>query len=175
MGSFIFNLMFMHTLRPMQAEDLPDIMTIQREVYSDELQETPEVIAQRLAQTPDLALVAEDAQGICGYLFSYRSRRGAITPLDGLFIEPANSDCLYLHDLAVAPRAAQRGIGPSLVKRKLKIARQAGLAHCSLVSVQKSSSFWQRLGFQEQRSINSQQAAVLKSYGVPAVYMLKTL
>ena len=165
----------MHTLRLMRADDLPEIMDIQLAIYSDELQETAEIVAQRLAQVPDLALIAEDTQGICGYLFSYRSRRGAITPLDGEFVEPAHSDCLYLHDLGVAPRALKRGIGPSLVKHKLKIARKAGLQHCSLVSVQDSASFWQRLGFQTHDTLNPQQAAALDSYRVPAVYMQKAL
>ena len=165
----------MHTLRLMRTDDLPQIMDIQLDVYSDALQETPEIIAQRLAQVPDLALVAEDQQGICGYLFSYRSQRGAITPLDGLFVEPEHSDCLYLKELAVAPRALKRGIGPSLVKHKLALARQAGLRHCSLVSVQDSAAFWQHLGFQTHNSISQQQATALESYGVPAVYMQKTL
>lgn len=165
----------MHTLRLMHPNDLPEIMDIQLEIYSDALQESADIVAERLAQVPDLALVAEDAQGICGYLFSYRSQRGAITPLDGLFVEPSDSDCLYLHDLGVAPRALKRGIGPSLVKHKLHIARKAGLQHCSLVSVQDSASFWQRLGFQTQNTMNSLQRAALSSYGVPAVYMQKTL
>ena len=63
----------MHTLRLMHPDDLPEIMDIQLKVYDDALQETAEVIAQRLAQVPDLAIVAQDSQGICGYLFSYRS------------------------------------------------------------------------------------------------------
>ena len=103
----------MHTLRLMHTDALPEIMDIQLVVYNDALQETAEIIAQRLAQVPDLALVAEDAQGICGYLFSYRSQRGAITPLDGEFGEPEHSDCWYLHDLAVAPRALKRGMAPA--------------------------------------------------------------
>ena len=164
----------MHTLRLMHAEDLPEIMDIQLEIYSDELQESPETVAQRLAQVPDLAIVAEDQHGICGYLFSYRSQRGAITPLDGAFVEPTHSDCLYLHDLGVAPRAGKRGIGPSLVKHKLQIARQAGLQHCGLVSVQDSAPFWQRMGFQTQRVINKQQARALNTYG-DAVYMQRSL
>ena len=164
----------MHTLRLMQAEDLPEIMDIQLEIYSDELQEHPETVAQRLAQVPDLAIVAEDKHGICGYLFSYRSQRGAITPLDGAFVEPTYSDCLYLHDLGVAPRAFKRGIGPSLVKHKLQIARQAGLQHCSLVSVQDSARFWQRMGFQTQSIVNKQQARALNTYG-DAGYMQSSL
>lgn len=165
----------MHTLRLMHPDDLPEILDIQLKVYDDALQETAEVIAQRLAQVPDLAIVAQDSQGICGYLFSYRSQQGVVTPLDGEFVEPPSSDCLYLHDLAVAPRALRRGIGPSLVKHKLRIARQAGLQHCSLVSVQDSAPFWQRLGFTTQKTTHPQHIAALASYGVPAVYMQRRL
>ena len=165
----------MPTLRLMHADDLPEIMDIQLKIYSDALQESPETVAQRLAQVPDLALVAEDKQGICGYLISYRSQRGTITALDGLFAEPEHSDCLYLHDLGIAPRALKRGIGQSLVKHKFNMARKLGLRHCSLVSVQDSASFWQRLGFKKQKPNHPQHIAALASYGVPAVYMQKTL
>lgn len=165
----------MYKLRLMRTHDLPEIMDIQQQVYSEALQETADIIAQRLAQVPDLAIVAEDQQGICGYLFSYRSTLGKITPLDGVFVEPEQSDCLYLHDLAVAPRALKRGIGPSLVKHKLEIAQKAGLQHCSLVSVQESSAFWQRLGFRTANTNSPQQTAALASYHVPAVYMQRTL
>ncbi|QEY60333.1 GNAT family N-acetyltransferase [Pseudomonas sp. C27(2019)] len=159
----------------MRTDDLVAIMDIQLDVYPDVLQEAPGIVAQRFAQAPDLALVAEDKRGICGYLFSYRSQQGAITPLDGLFLEPPHSDCLYLHDLAVAPRALKRGIGPSLVKHKFNIARAAGLQHCALVSVQDSAPFWQRLGFEKQDTVNPEQADALESYGVPAVYMQRSL
>lgn len=165
----------MPTLRLMRPDDLAEILDIQLDVYTDALQETPEIIAQRFAQVPDLALVAEDKRGICGYLFSYRSQQGTITPLDGLFVEPPHSDCLYLHDLAVAPRALKRGIGPSLVNHKFNIARAAGLQHCALVSVQDSAPFWQRLGFQIQNTVNNEQAGALESYGVPALYMQRSL
>lgn len=65
----------------MHPDDLPEIVDIQLKVYVEELQESPEVIAQRLVQVPDLAIVAEDQEGICGYLFSYRSQPGVITLL----------------------------------------------------------------------------------------------
>mgnify|MGYP000849109219 FL=1 len=159
----------------MHPDDLPEIVDIQLKVYVEELQESPEVIAQRLVQVPDLAIVAEDQEGICGYLFSYRSQPGVITPLDGNFVEPAQSNCLYLHDLAVAPRALRRGIGPRLVRHQLQMARQAGLQHCSLVSVQESTPFWQHMGFKVKAATTRQQTTALNSYGVPAVYMQKIL
>lgn len=165
----------MYRLRLMHANDLPEILDIQLKVYSDALQESPQVLAQRLAQVPDLALVAEDQHGVCGYLFSYRSQSGVITALDAAFVEPEHSDSLYLHDLAVAPRARKRGIGPSLVKRKLKIARQDGLQQCSLVSVQDSAAFWQRMGFKAQAITHQAHKPALKAYGVSAVYMQRAL
>lgn len=165
----------MYTLSTMQPCDLPEELDIQRKAYDDNLQESLTVIAQRLKQASNLAIVAKDQYGICGYLFSYRPQIGAITALDDTFNSPDHSDCLYLHNFAVAPYTRKRGVGPDLVKHKLSMARQASLQQCSLVSMQNSASFWQRIGFKPQLLTNQQQKRALKSYGVPAVYMQRSL
>lgn len=163
------------TLRPMRTSDIPAILAIQAEAYSDMLLESAEVIALRLQASPELAWVATDAQGPCAYLFGYRSRAGTVTPLDGAFSEPDDPDCLYLHDLAVARRAAGRGIGPLLVQRLLDHARAQRLRYSALVSVQDSEAFWSRLGYAPASDLDEHQQAHLASYGVPAQYMVQTL
>lgn len=163
------------TLRPMRTSDIPAILAIQAEAYSDMLLESAEVIALRLQASPELAWVATDAQGPCAYLFGYRSRAGIVTPLDGAFSEPDDPDCLYLHDLAVARRAAGRGIGPLLVQRLLDHARAQRLRYSALVSVQDSEAFWSRLGYAPASDLDERQQAHLASYGVPARYMVQAL
>lgn len=162
-------------IRLMREDDIPAIMRIQAQAYNEFTQESQEVILARLRQVPDLAFVAEDAQGVCGYLFSYRSTLGAITPLDAVF-DPANDpDCLYLHDLAVATRAGGRGIGPALVKRKLSLAAQDKLPYSALVSVQGSAPFWARMGYHICHNLTDQQQQILATYDGPAVYMTRDL
>ena len=162
-------------LRPMGEHDIPAVLAIQAESYPSELLESAAVIRQRLQAFPDLAWVAEDALGVCAYLFGYRSRAGKVTPLDGSFAEPQDADCLYLHDLAVSGRAAGRGIGPALVQRNLEHGRASRLKYSALVSVQDSQDFWRRQGYAEHPALDAQQRRNLESYGVPALYMVKPL
>ncbi len=162
-------------LRPLGEPDIAAVLAIQAESYAEALLESAEIIRQRLASFPDLAWGAEDAEGVCAYLFGYRSRAGKVTPLDGVFAEPEASDCLYLHDLAVSRRAAGRGIGPALVQRLLEHGRASRLKYSALVSVQDSQAFWSRLGYATARELEHSQQRNLDSYGVPAVYMVRPL
>lgn len=164
-----------HRLRLMREHDIAAVLAIQEESYSDQLLENAEIIRQRLLSFPELAWVAEDAHGVCAYLFGYRSRAGKVTPLDAPFAEPDAPDCLYLHDLAVSSRAAGHGIGPALVQRLLEQGHASRLKYSALVSVQDSQSFWNRLGYAAEEALDSAQQHNLASYGVPAVYMVKAL
>ncbi len=162
----------MYSIRLMTEADLPQVMKIQQQAYEATVLESESVIRARRSSSPQLAWVAEDASGVCAYLFCYPSQVGQVTPLDGGFHSPANADCLYLHDLAVAPRAAGRRIGPALVKHALHKARQHQLRYSALVSVQDSQPFWSRFGYAEHAGLNAHHAEHLASYGIPATYMV---
>lgn len=164
-----------YSMRLMGEHDIPAVLAIQQESYASELLESRDIIRQRLQAFPELAWVAEDERGVCAYLFGYRSHNGKVTPLDGAFAEPRDADCLYLHDLAVAGRAAGRGIGPALVQRNLAHGRACRLRYSALVSVQESQPFWSRLGYRVEDALEPAQRDNLASYGVPAVYMVKPL
>lgn len=159
----------------MQERDIPAVLSIQLEAYSPQLQEDEAVIRARLAACPQLAWVAEDTGGVCAYLFAYQSRLGKVTPLDGEFQPHDQGDCLYLHDLAVSPRASGRGIGPALVRKKIEQARARQLRYSALVSVQDSEAFWARLGYAAHDHLDSPQLSNLASYRTPAQYMVRPL
>lgn len=165
----------MYQLRAMQERDIPAVLAIQEQSYAAEVLEDEAVIRSRLAAFPQLAWVAEDALGVCGYLFAYHSRLGKVTPLDGEFCTDGEADCLYLHDLAVAKRAAGRGIGPALVRHNLQQAGTAQLRYSALVSVQDSTGFWSRLGYETHDELDPPQAGNLASYQIRAVYMVRDL
>ncbi len=165
----------MFKLRAMQVRDIPAVMSIQEECYSAEVLESEAVICNRLAASPQLAWVAEDDEGVCAYLFAYRSRVGKVTPLDGEFQPHAEADCLYLHDLAVSRRVSGRGIGPALVRKNLEQAHSQQLRYSALVSVQESEAFWSRLGYAAHTELEPRQASNLASYQIPAVYMVRAL
>lgn len=165
----------MFQIRSMQPSDLPAVMAIQAACYANDVIEPESVIAARLAACPDLTWVATDEIGVCAYLFAYRSRKGHVTPLDAVFTHHPQADCLYLHDLAVAPRANSQGIGPALVHHNLGQGHAMQLRYSALVSVQESELFWIRQGYSEHMALPSEQQEHLKSYQIPAVYMLREL
>lgn len=75
----------------------------------------------------------------------------------------------------MARRAAGRGIGPALVRHNLKQASSIRLRYSALVSVQDSTGFWSRLGYQAHDELEPPQAGNLASYQIPAVYMVRSL
>jgi predicted N-acetyltransferase YhbS len=154
---------------PMAEADLDAVLAVQAACYPPPMQEAADVVRARLRASPDTVLVARDADGVCAYLFAYPSRLGKVTPLGGDFSLPATPDTLYLHDLAVAPRAAGQGVARRLVDAML--ARAGGLRHSALVSVQDSRRFWESLGYMPAAG----DAAALATYPADALYMSKRL
>lgn len=157
-------------IRAMTPADLPAVLAVQRACYLPEMNEAAAVLRERLAQAPDFAWIAAVDREIRAYLVGYPSRLGKVTPLGGGFEPPATPDCLYLHDLAVAPAAGGRGLGSHLLRHALAI-RPGWPA--ALVCVQQALPFWQRAGFVERRLADPVQAARLAGYPGPARYMVR--
>ena len=154
---------------PMAEADLDAALAVQAACYPPAMQEAADVVRARLRASPDTVLVARDEDGVCAYLFAYPSRLGKVTPLGGGFAVPETPDTLYLHDLAVSPRAAGQGVARRLVDAML--ARAGGLRHSALVSVQDSRRFWESLGYVP----TAGDLAALATYPAGALYMAKQL
>ncbi|MCH2242872.1 MAG: hypothetical protein MK041_13315, partial [Aquabacterium sp.] len=101
-------------LRPATPADVQAVMALQALAYGPALLEPATVMARRLASAAGRCWLAEDADGPCAYLLTHRTRLGHVTPLGGDFDAVAGADSLHLHDLAVAPRAAGRGLEMSI-------------------------------------------------------------
>lgn len=161
------------TLRPMAPADLDAVLAVQAACYPPPMQEAADVILARLRASPDTVLVAEDAGGVCAYLFAYPSVLGKVTPLDVAFAVPHAPDTLYLHDLAVAPRAAGGGLARRLVGHLLEAARRGGRRHSALVAVQDSAAFWAGFGYAPHAGAVDD--AALASYPPGAAYLSRSL
>jgi GNAT superfamily N-acetyltransferase len=159
----------------MTETDIAAVMAIQASCYVSAMVEPEAVIRARLQACAGHAWVAGGAEGIAAYLMAYPSRVGRVTPLGGAFSVAEQADCLYLHDLAVAPASAGAGLGKSLVEAAEAAARRAGLARMALVSVQDSLRYWQRQGFQAWAALDAEQRARLDGYAGPACYMVRQL
>lgn len=168
---------FQTTLRPVRAADLDAVLRVQAACYPPAMQEPAAVVAARIAQAAGTSFVAAHQNGagcdhVLAYAFAYRSRLGAVTPLDAHFEIDPQGDALYLHDLAVAPDAAGLGLARRLTAQLLTHARDAQLAWCALVSVQDSRAFWERLGYRA-AACDQDARTALATYPAPALYMTR--
>lgn len=107
-----------------------------------------------------------------GYLVSYPWTLGVPPKLDvPLRTLPAGARSWFLHDCAVAPAVAGRGVGRALVSAGLSHARTAGLACATLVSLGPVRPYWAALGFEPVAT----PPGLLDGYGADACYMRRLL
>lgn len=162
-------------VRALTADDLPALLQVQQACYGEDFSESGEVFARRLASAAQCSLVLEQGGQVRAYLAAYRSRRDKITPLHGDFEAVEAPDTLYLHDMAVHPDAAGRGMAQALLAPLWQSARAEGLRHTALVSVQGSRAYWERHGYAVQALAQPLQQQRLHSYGEGALYMARAL
>jgi ribosomal protein S18 acetylase RimI-like enzyme len=160
-------------VRPMVEADLQAVLAVQAACYPPAMQEAPEVVLARLRAAPGTTLLACDEEGVCAYAFAYPSLRGKVTPLGAEFTLPDDPDTLYIHDLAVAPRALARGLARLLARQLMERGRAQGLRHAALVSVQDSRRFWEGLGYRV--AADRPPCPALASYPDGALYMTGAL
>lgn len=161
--------------RALAAADLPALLAVQRACYGEGFVESGEVFARRLASPANCSMVLEHEGKVCAYLAAYRSVQGKVTPLHGDFEAVAEPDTLYLHDMAVLPTHAGQGLARALLEPLWSAAKDQGLRYTALVSVQGSEAYWARHGYAVQPLADAAQLARLASYGVGAVYMVRSL
>jgi ribosomal protein S18 acetylase RimI-like enzyme len=164
------------TLRPISAGDIADVMRIQAQCYPVSMQEPEDVVLSRIEAAGHTSLVAHAGNaGVCAYVFAYPGKLGGVTKLNRAFALPVNPDTLYIHDLAVPPGAAGKGLARKLVAGLVDLAGARRLVHAALVSVQDSQAFWERLGFAVTQPDSPGSREALATYPGGACYMTMPL
>ncbi|MFZ6689315.1 GNAT family N-acetyltransferase [Undibacterium sp. SXout11W] len=162
-------------IRLMREKDLPAVHAVQALAYVAEMVEPLDLLKARLQTSPETAWVAENKDGIGAYLVAYPSQRGKISALGSDFDLSYVPNALYIHDVAVAPRMAGQGVAVALVQQAVSCALAKHLQYGCLVSVQNSLSFWEKLGFLEDRELSPEQSSLLSTYTGAAYYCSKKL
>lgn len=154
-------------LRAAQLSDLDEILRIQKLCYQDIEPESPAAYINKLEQAPDCAFVIVDQHEILAYLFAMPIMLNEPPALDSAdYRLPSQANCLYLHDLAIAPSGRGQGLSQPLLKVFFNCANTRKLSQSSLIAIQGSAPFWNRYGFVQTELSNS--ASIqnkLKSYG----------
>jgi len=95
----------------------------------------------------------------------------SIPPLDEFLKSlPKEPECLYLHDIVVAPEARGLGAAARYVDYIKQLAHEISIKSLALVSVYGTDVLWSRFGFRA--VLNSSLSRKLGSYGATAKYML---
>lgn len=156
----------------MTSADLPAVLAIQSVCYTQIEPESRRSFEAKLAAAPASCFVAQGEDDVVGYLVALPGQFGAPPPLNADACHlPLSPDCLYLHDLAVAPAARATGAGRALVAAFFAQLEASRLARATLVAIQDSASYWQRYGFRAVAAGAALQAR-LASYGSDVQYMM---
>ena len=166
-----------HSIRPMQASDLAQVLALQEQAYAgaDFEPERVEVYTNRMALAPEFCLVDLAPDGhLQGYLVSHPWREGVPPALDAILERlPEHASCWYLHDCAVDVAAKGRGVAARLHHVAVDRARARGLQRAALVAVGGAAGFWRRFGYAPRELPGM--AGRLQDYGPEAAYMERPL
>jgi GNAT superfamily N-acetyltransferase len=159
--------------RALDERDLPAVQALADAAHPD-LPERIEVLRDKLVHFPEGCRGLASGDRLLGYGLAHPWRLHAVPPLDTpLGALPEQPDCLYVHDVVVAPEARGSGAAGPYVTHLLGVARGRGLPALALVSVYETWPMWQRHGF---RVVDSPiLVPVLGDYGPTARYMVRPL
>ena len=160
--------------RPMTAEDLPVVSRIGGTVHPA-YPESDAVFEERFRLFPQGCRVVEGPNGtLIGYAVAHPGLLFEPPALDTLLERlPADSDCLYVHDVALLPAARGAGLGRAVVADLSALARLIGAYCLALTAVNNSAVWWQRRGFLRLQPEPATLAGKLRSYGADAAYLVK--
>ena len=159
--------------RAAERSDLSAIVMIASRVHPA-FPEHESVFQERLTLYPTGVRVLETEGEIGGYVISHPWRAGSVPALNSLLhAMPDDANTFYMHDLVVLPAMRGFGLARVIVENLASHALSEGFPTMSLVAVNESTRFWQRLGF----AVASNQAVAEKlgSYGEAARLMVRRL
>lgn len=158
-------------IRMMAEADIHAVLEIQAVCYTAVAPESQESLHAKLSVSQSTCFIASLEGTAVGYLISLPWEFSNPPALNAETCQlPVSPNCLYLHDLAVAPSARKLGTGRALVEAFLTQLRELDLGCASLIAVQNSAPYWERYGFRAV-ALSEPLKAKLSTYGEGIVYM----
>ena len=155
---------------PCRRENLDAMAAIEEEIHAA-MRERRAVQEEKVALFPRGCFCLHMGDGIVGYAVSNPWRLHESPPLD-TFLKalPVPATCLYVHDVAILPKARGFRSAATLLELLEALAKEEGLPAIALTSVYGTEGFWASLGFERSRAHGAD-----RSYGDGAVYMTKSI
>lgn len=162
-------------IRKLSQPDLPEVLRIQRECYSQDFLESADSFSAKLSAYPDFCFMAVQGEIVVGYVVALPWVFGEILDLDGVeYSIPPDPDSVCIHDMAVSPNARKAGAAKQLMDAVLDTAKQRAYERLFLVAIQGASSYWKRNGF-EVVDVDESLKRDLSMYGEEATYMTRAV
>jgi ribosomal protein S18 acetylase RimI-like enzyme len=159
--------------RPMTAQDLVRVQSLADTIHANH-PEDAEIFAERLHLYPQGCVVLEGGGRLIGYALTHPWHFGKPPALNSLLgVIPHDATTYYVHDVALLPEARGKGYAEQVAEKLAHHAEAAGFSNLSLVAVNNSQGFWERLGFRT-RNVPCLEEKLL-SYGPDAVLMVREL
>lgn len=159
--------------RLMTPQDLDGVKVLADEIHVNH-PEDMHVFAERQRLYPHGCLVLVEGGRLIGYALTHPWRFGEPPPLNSELGEiPGTATTYYIHDVALLPEGRGKGYAGEAVEQLADHARDSGFGNMSLVAVNGSQAFWERLGFRTEAIPGLE--AKLFSYGQDAVLMTRDL
>jgi ribosomal protein S18 acetylase RimI-like enzyme len=157
----------------MAHPDLDRVLDLADRIHVDH-PEDREVFVERLRLYPQGCHVLAEEGLLIGYAVTHPWRFGEPPPLNSRLGDiPHIATTYYIHDVALLPEGRGRGYAARIAQLLAEHARASGFANMSLVAVNDSQAFWNRLGFHA-RAVPGLERKLL-SYGSDAVLMVRDL
>jgi hypothetical protein len=145
------------SFREITIDDVPDIISVQKEAYSELYWERDASFTSKIRSSKSCCFGAFLGPKMIGYAISFgvAAKSGdASVPLDCEHVESMvrieEAQSLYVHDIAVRPSSSGLGIGAKLFHCVLEVAKTHRIEQLELVAVQGASSYWKDVhGFEE--------------------------
>lgn len=147
--------------RPAAIADAPAITANAQAVLGSYGEEFA-VYAERIVLAPGGCFVLADSDRVVGHFLSHPWRRGRPPAMNAMLgAIPADTDCWYIHDVAVLPEARGAGAVAAILEQMARVTQPLPLA---LVAVGGADGYWRRHGF-------SAAAGDGSAFGPGAIYM----
>ena len=161
-------------LTPIQTEqDWQEVNRIQGMAYSQELVEDLEALKQKAVIAGHFCSLIQDVDSSCiiGYVLAHPYPGDEVPPLNSneLKLPKADEKNVFLHDMALDPSCSGQGVGKATINLLVEKVRASGCSSMTLVAVQSSSDFWNKVaGFECTRISDDKD---LEKYGAGAKTM----
>ncbi len=151
----------------MQERDLQSVQEIETKAYAGDLVESFDVLLAKYRLMPELCFVARVDDQVAGYVIAHGWDRDTSPGLHKVYEALPEVEAVHIHDMAVDPQFLGRGIARALLAALDAACIAKALPEMTLVAVAGADTFWAKMGFSVERSV--------QGYDDVAVFMRRYL